>query len=97
MKKHKKDITALSPVTIRSYEHLGNTIRRIRKLQNLSQSDLAKQSGLTQTTISNIERAKSSAEIETIILIFAALNLDIVVTPRSKIRADSPTQLEGLF
>jgi HTH-type transcriptional regulator / antitoxin HipB len=87
----------ISPIVIRSYDHLGNTIRRVRRLKGLSQADLAKKSGLTQTTISNLERAKSSAEIETLILIFAALNLDMVISPRPKPKADNQKSLEGLF
>ncbi len=53
--------------------------------------------GLTQTTISNLERAKSSAEIETLILIFAALGLDMVIAPRPKSKMDDQQSLEDLF
>lgn len=87
----------ISPVVIRSYDHLGSTIRRIRKLRGISQGQLAKDAGLTQTTISNLERAKSSAEIETLILIFAALSLDMVIALRPKSKPDNQKSLEGLF
>lgn len=96
MTKVQKEIN-ISPITIRSYEHLGNTIRRIRKLKAISQAELAKKAGLTQTTISNLETAKSSAEIETLILIFSALNLDMVIAPRPKSKSDKQNSLEGLF
>ncbi|MBN22244.1 MAG: hypothetical protein CL678_13265 [Bdellovibrionaceae bacterium] len=89
--------TKISPVVVRSYHHLGGTIRRIRKLKGISQGQLAKKAGLTQATISNLERAKSSAEIETLILIFAALSLDMVIAPRPKSKSDNQKSLEGLF
>lgn len=85
----------IKPITIRSYQHLGNTIRRVRKLLAVSQGALAKKAGVTQTTISNVETAKTSAEIETIILIFAALDLDMVVKLRPK--DGKKNSLEGLF
>lgn len=89
--------TKMSPVVIRSYDHLGSTIRRVRKLRGITQGQLAKKAGLTQTTISNLERAKSSAEIETLILIFAALNLDMVIASRPKSKSDNEKSLEGLY
>ncbi len=85
----------IAPITIRSYEQLGNTIRRIRKLIKLSQSDLAKKAGMTQTTISNLESGKTVAEVGTLLLILAALNIDMIITARLK--DDKKNLLEGLF
>ena len=61
----------------------------------MSQGDLANKAGITQSTISNLERGKSSAEMGTLFLIFAALNLDMVVAARPKVAKDD--SLEGLF
>lgn len=92
-KKIAKDLFNL--ITIRSHDHLAEAIKRIRKLRGLSQVDLAKKSGLTQATISRVEGGSKKVEIGTLILIFAALNADLVVMPRPKSEAKS--SLEGLF
>ncbi len=87
--------SAITPVvSIRSSEQFGNAIRRFRKLQNLSQVELAKKAGVTQATVSKIENGSKSAEIETLILLFAALNLEITVSSRLGRNRDA---LEGLF
>jgi HTH-type transcriptional regulator / antitoxin HipB len=91
------DQTEIEPMTIRSAEHLRNAIRRVRKLQKLSQQELAKKAGVTQATISNIERGKASFEIDTMFLIFSALDLDLFITPRPKPNEDKKASLEGLF
>lgn len=83
------------PITIRSYDQLGNAIRRVRKFQNLSQIELAKKAGVTQTTISNLERGKTTAEVATLILILSALNSDMMIVPRP--RGEDQDSLEGLF
>ncbi len=84
----------IAPTTIRSTEQLAITIRRVRKLLNMSQGELALKAGITQATVSNLERGKSGAEIGTLLLIFAVLNLDMLMVARSK---DSDDLLEGLF
>lgn len=90
-----KFTTAIAPIMVRSYEQLGIAIRRIRKLQNLSQSELAQKAGVTQTTISNLERGKTVVEVGTLMLILSALEQDIIVAPRPK--ANNRSSLEGLF
>lgn len=89
-----KNKSTISPMAIRSYGQLGNALRRVRKLQSLSQVELAKKAGVTQTTISNLESGKTVAEVSTLILILSALNLDMTLTSRLKENSDS---LEGLF
>lgn len=86
---------APSPVvSIRSSEQFGSAIRRFRKLQGLSQVELAKKAGVTQATVSKMENGSKSAEIETLILLFAALNLEIKVSSRSDHKRNA---LEGLI
>lgn len=92
-KKPAKNI--FNSITIRSSEQIAEAIKRIRKLNGMSQMELAKKSGLTQATISRFENNSKKAEIGTLILIFAALNTDLVIAPRSKGEANS--SLEGLF
>jgi len=80
---------------VRSPIQVGNAIRRLRKLKGMSQTDLAQKAGLTQATISRIEKGNQKAEVSTLILIFAALDADMAITERQKL--DSSDSLEGLF
>lgn len=92
-KKTAKDL--FNSMAIRSADQIAEAIRRIRKLNGMSQMDLAKKSGLTQATISRFENSSKKAEIGTLILIFAALNADLIVAPRPK--SETKSSLEGLF
>lgn len=84
-----------APIAIRSVSQLGNAIRRIRRLQNLSQTELSKKAGVTQATISRMESGAHKAEISTVLLLMAALNADLHMGPRPKVEANN--NLEGLF
>lgn len=84
----------LQGANIRSVEQLGSVIRRFRKLQKISQIDLAKKAGVTQKTISKIESDGSKTTIGTLLLILAALKLDLTASERPKKNQDD---LEGLF
>lgn len=46
--------------------YVGNKIKAMRKLRGLTQSELAEQVGVTNTTISNYEQAVSKPNIEMI-------------------------------
>jgi transcriptional regulator with XRE-family HTH domain len=94
--KKKTDVKSLfNYITIRSPDTLSQAIKRIRKLHGYSQVDLAKKTGITQATISRVEGGSKKVEIGTLILIFAALNSDLVIAPRLK--SDPKNSLEGLF
>jgi HTH-type transcriptional regulator/antitoxin HipB len=64
-------------------------------MNNLSQTELAQQAGLTQATISRVEKGHQKAEVHTLFLIFAALDADMAITERRKI--GQIDLLEGLF
>jgi HTH-type transcriptional regulator / antitoxin HipB len=89
--KHK----TIAAITIRSASQLGNAIRRLRKLQNISQVELAQKAGLTQATISRLEKGTQKAEAGTLLLILSALEADMTIAPRRKI--DPKEELEALF
>ena len=46
--------------------HLGKTIQRLRKAYNLSLSELAEQSGVAKSIISQIERNETNPTLATI-------------------------------
>jgi HTH-type transcriptional regulator / antitoxin HipB len=68
----------------RTAGQIGNSIRRVRKLLGMNQSELGGKSGLRQETISLIENGNPAAKIDTILTILAALDLELRIEPRSK-------------
>jgi HTH-type transcriptional regulator/antitoxin HipB len=66
----------------RNTKQLGAAIRRIRKQQGLTQSALAERMHSRQATISTLEKGEA-ALLRTVIDALTALNLEIVIRPRS--------------
>lgn len=68
----------------RTPRQIGAILRRQRGLMKLSQTELAERAGLRQELISGVESGKPGTRIETICDLFAALDLDLLVAPRSR-------------
>ncbi|MDW3098615.1 MAG: helix-turn-helix domain-containing protein [Alphaproteobacteria bacterium] len=68
----------------RTPRQIGTLIRRARKNRGWSQSKLADKTGLRQATISQIEAGHDSAKLDTLLRIFAALDLELRGAPRRK-------------
>ena len=62
---------------ITSPQALGALIRDERKKQGLTQIALGKMTGLNQTTLSMIEKGKPSVQLQTILVLLAALKLNM--------------------
>ena len=67
----------------RTLEQLGATLRRFRKQQSLTQGDLGALINKRQATISTLE-AGQGGTLETLLAVLSALDLELVVRPRSK-------------
>ena len=67
------DSHAMTIVTSTSV--LGRSIRDARRGQGLTQAELAARAGVTQATISNIERDVSPPSLDTILRLLAVLRL----------------------
>ncbi|WP_240200383.1 helix-turn-helix domain-containing protein [Paracoccus methylovorus] len=78
----------------RTTKDIGNVLRNARKARKLTQTDLARRAGVWQRTISNIETSASGAKLDTIFDLLAALDLEIHIVPRSKMK---PSDLEDIF
>lgn len=78
----------------RDPRQVGNLVRRARKKQGLSQSQLGDKAGLRQETISLVETGHPAAKLQTILGILAALDLELRIVPRSKGRA---ADIEEIF
>lgn len=55
--------------------NVGLAVKRSREARGLSQSELARRSGLTQATVSRIEAGQRRGDIETLALLAAGLGL----------------------
>ena len=69
---------------VRTKRDLGNSIREIRLERDMTQKELANLSGIWQETISKIETGTANPRMGTISLLLSALDLEFVLTPRSK-------------
>jgi HTH-type transcriptional regulator/antitoxin HipB len=67
----------------RTPKQLGAELRRYRKKRNLTQADLSRQIDKRQATISSLESA-GSGTLETLFAVLSALDLELVLRPRSK-------------
>ena len=52
----------------------ASDIRRMRKAMDVTQTELAKQSGVSQSTIAKIERGRISASYDTVVKLFETLD-----------------------
>ena len=67
---------------INNTKTLGETIRARRKELHYTQAYLAEFTGLSVTFISDVERGKTTAEIEKIIRVINVLGLNLLVEKR---------------
>lgn len=79
---------------VRSPKQFGAALRRFRKDRALTQIQLAKRTGLRQSTISQLENGLETIKLTTVMELIRALDLELVVQPRTK---GSPKDIEALF
>lgn len=73
---------------IRNHKEFGEAVRRQRLQQNLRQRDLARKASVRQALISDVENGATSAKLDTIIKVLAALDLDLSIIPRREATFD---------
>ena len=69
---------------ITSAKQLANALQDTRKKNALSQTDVAKQVGIRQDTVSKFELNPDSTKLDTLFKMLAALNLELHVAPRAE-------------
>ncbi|KCZ48466.1 helix-turn-helix domain-containing protein [Hyphomonas sp. CY54-11-8] len=79
---------------VRSPKQLGVALRRVRRAKALTQADLASRAGMRQGTVSQIENGLETVKLATVMDLLRALDLEIVVQPRTK---GSHSDIEDLF
>jgi HTH-type transcriptional regulator/antitoxin HipB len=78
----------------RTEKQLGAILRRARKQAGLSQSTLGEQIHLRQGTVSRLEAGEPAVQLRTLMEALSALNLEVVVRPRTR---GSAAEIEDLF
>ena len=74
---------AASEQVIRAPAQLGTLLRGVRQQQGLSQQDLAlKAGGMSQARLSQLELQPGRLTVERLLLILAALDLELVMRAR---------------
>ena len=76
---------------VRNSKDLGEAIRRARKARNLRQVDVAQKASVRQALVSELESGATTAKLDTMIKVLAALDLDLSIAPRRKAEFD-PTE-----
>ena len=69
---------------IRSNKDLGAAIRLSRKKQNLRQVDVARKAFVRQALVSDLENGATTARLDTVTKVLAALDLDLSIISRRK-------------
>jgi HTH-type transcriptional regulator/antitoxin HipB len=78
----------------RTQSQLGTYLRRVRKAKGLTQTDLSDRIRRRQATVSNLESHAGGATLDTLFAVLAALDLELVVRPRTK---NASSDLADLF
>ncbi|MGH2602151.1 MAG: helix-turn-helix domain-containing protein [Geminicoccaceae bacterium] len=78
----------------RTAPQIGAIVRRRRRQHGLTQAQLGARIGLRQATVSKLEAGQPATQLRTLLDALAALDLEIVVRPRTKA---SPNEIEELF
>jgi HTH-type transcriptional regulator / antitoxin HipB len=78
----------------RTPKQVGEALRRRRRSQGLKQKDLGDRTKLRQATISGLEAGEPGTQLRTLFDVLAALNMELVIRPRTKASND---RIEDLF
>ncbi len=81
-------------IIARTPKQIGDAIRRWRRQEKLTQSQLGDRMSARQATVSKLEAGEPATQLRTLMDALAALDLELVVQPRNKGAASS---IEDLF
>lgn len=76
---------------IRNSKELGEAIRLARVNSGLRQVDVARKASIRQALVSDLENGATTANLDTVIKVMAALDMDLSIIPRRKAKFD-PTE-----
>lgn len=78
----------------RTSKQIGAAVRRRRRALGMNQKDVGTKTLLRQATISGLEAGEAGTQLRTLFSILTALNLELVIRPRTKASTD---KIEDLF
>jgi HTH-type transcriptional regulator / antitoxin HipB len=78
----------------RTPKQIGDAVRRQRRKLGLNQTSVGDQTKTRQATISAVESGAAGTQLGTLCNILAALDLELVVRPRTRAR---PSEIEDIF
>lgn len=78
----------------RNTKQLGEVMARLRNQKEMTQGGLGEKAGLRQATISGLENGEPGTRLQTLFDVLAALDLEVVIRPRSK---GSAEDIEDIF
>lgn len=78
----------------RTTKQAGDAIRRVRRQRGLSQSALGAKMHVRQATVSKLEAGEPATQLKMLMDALAALDLELVIRPRSSGRVED---IEALF
>ena len=78
---------------VRTPKQLGAAIRRERRKQGLTQTQLGQKIGLRQATISKLEAGEPATQLRTFLDVLTALNLELTITKRGSRSSDDIADL----
>lgn len=81
------------PPIVRNAKQLGDAVRRHRRALSLTQGDVARKARLRQPTVSALESGSPGMRLDTVFAVLAALELEIVVQPRTQASPDDVAKL----
>ena len=71
---------------VRNEKQLGAFLRRERKLAGLRQGAMGGHIQLRQATVSRLEAGEPAVQLRTVMAVLSALDLELVIRKRSKLR-----------
>lgn len=86
---------SLPEMMARDPRQVGLALRRARRAQKLTQSDIANKAGVTQATVSLLESGTGGVKLKTVTDVMAALGLEFVICLR-RVETE-PDDVAGLF
>ncbi|MBU6470991.1 MAG: helix-turn-helix transcriptional regulator [Gammaproteobacteria bacterium] len=78
----------------RTPKQIGAAIRRHRRALGINQKAVGEKTHLRQATISGLEAGEAGIQLRTLFGVLTALNLELVVRPRTKASTD---KIEEMF
>ncbi len=67
----------------RTSRQIGAALRRVRKHEGLSQAQLGEKIHRRQATISKLEAGEPTTQLQTLLDVLAALDLELAIRPRT--------------